>query len=120
MRAATSLLRAPLVAFFLCVLYAPLALSQTAPAKQFRVILTYPPGGASDIMGRIIAQKLGEIWGQTVLVENRSGANGSIGIEYAARQPAGAAPGIGEAKRERSDERLVEHLQVAAGDPGRP
>ena len=61
--------------------------AQTAPAKQFRVILTYPPGGASDIMGRIIAQKLGEIWGQTVLVENRSGANGAIGIEYAARQP---------------------------------
>ncbi len=68
---------------------APLAASaQTAPAKSFRVILTYPPGGASDIMGRIIAQKLGEIWGQNVLVENRSGANGSIGIEYAARQPA--------------------------------
>jgi tripartite-type tricarboxylate transporter receptor subunit TctC len=39
-------------------------------------------------MARIIAQKLGEIWGQTVLVENKSGANGSIGIEYAARQPA--------------------------------
>ena len=52
------------------------------------MILTYPPGGASDIMGRIIAQKLGEIWGQTVLVENRAGANGAIGIEYAARQPA--------------------------------
>jgi tripartite-type tricarboxylate transporter receptor subunit TctC len=88
MRAAKSLLRIPLITIFLWVLYAPLALSQTAPAKQFRVILTYPPGGASDIMGRIIAQKLGEIWGQTVLVDNRSGANGSIGIEYAARQPA--------------------------------
>jgi tripartite-type tricarboxylate transporter receptor subunit TctC len=62
--------------------------AQGQPAKQFRVILTYPPGGASDIMGRLIAQKLGEIWGQTVLVENKSGANGSIGIEYAARQPA--------------------------------
>ena len=68
---------------------APLAASaQTAPAKSFRVILTYPPGGASDIMGRIIAQKLGDIWGQNVLVENRSGANGSIGIDYAAKQPA--------------------------------
>jgi tripartite-type tricarboxylate transporter receptor subunit TctC len=62
--------------------------AQTAPARQMRVILTYPPGGASDIMGRIMAQKLGEIWGQTALVENRVGANGSIGIEYAARQPA--------------------------------
>ena len=56
--------------------------------KQMRLITTYPPGGASDIMARIIAQKLGEIWGQTVIVENRAGANGSIGLEYAARQPA--------------------------------
>ncbi len=45
--------------------------AQPPPGRQMRVILTYPPGGASDIMGRIMAQKLGEIWGQTVLVENR-------------------------------------------------
>jgi tripartite-type tricarboxylate transporter receptor subunit TctC len=75
------------IATILFLFYGPPSLAQTAPAKQFRVILTYPPGGASDIMGRIIAQKLGEIWGQTVLVENRSGANGSIGIDYAAKQP---------------------------------
>src|SRR5450759_1653747 len=60
----------------------------TYPSKLVRLITTYPPGGASDIMARIIAQKLGEIWGQTVIVENKSGANGSIGLEYAARQPA--------------------------------
>ncbi len=60
----------------------------TYPSKQVRLITTYPPGGASDIMARIIAQKLGEIWGQTVIVENKSGANGSIGLEYSARQPA--------------------------------
>jgi tripartite-type tricarboxylate transporter receptor subunit TctC len=88
MRAVTSSLHSAIVAVILGVFCAPSAMAQTSPAKQFRVILTYPPGGASDIMGRIIAQKLGEIWGQTVLVENRSGANGSIGIEYAARQPA--------------------------------
>ena len=70
------------------VLFAASATAQSAPAKQMRLITTYPPGGASDIMGRLIAQKLGEIWGQTVIVENKSGANGSIGIEYAARQPA--------------------------------
>jgi len=75
------------IAIILSFFHAPLSGAQPAPAKQFRVILTYPPGGASDIMGRIIAQKLGEIWGQTVLVENRSGANGSIGIDYAAKQP---------------------------------
>ncbi len=65
-----------------------IAFSQSAPAKQVRLITTYPPGGASDIMARIIGSKLGEMWGQTVLVENKAGANGSIGIEYAARQPA--------------------------------
>jgi tripartite-type tricarboxylate transporter receptor subunit TctC len=75
------------IAIIVSLLYGPQSVAQTAPAKQFRVVLTYPPGGASDIMGRIIAQKLGEIWGQTVLVENRSGANGSIGIDYAAKQP---------------------------------
>ena len=87
-------------ASFLVVLTAALlpaiACAQTAPAKQMRLITTYPPGGASDIMARIIGQKLGEIWGQTVIVENKSGANGSIGMEYAARQtPDGSSFVIG-------------------------
>lgn len=87
MRAAKSVLRGLICAgLATAAFHVSVAVAQPAPGKQFRVILTYPPGGASDIMGRIIAQKLGEIWGQTVLVENRSGANGSIGIEYAARQ----------------------------------
>ena len=72
----------------ICALTPSATLAQTAPAKQLRMVLTYPPGGASDIMGRIIAQRLGEIWGQTVLVESKPGANGSIGIDYAAKQPA--------------------------------
>ena len=88
MTAAKPGFRALSVLVFVLALAPLTASAQSAPAKQFRVILTYPPGGASDIMGRIIAQKLGEIWGQTVLVENRSGGNGSIGIDYAARQPA--------------------------------
>ena len=50
-----------------------LATTPTYPGKLVRLITTYPPGGASDIMARIIAQKLGEIWGQTVIVENKSG-----------------------------------------------
>ncbi len=85
MKAARALLAVLSAAFFFTP---PPALAQPVPGKQTRMILTYPPGGASDIMGRIMAQKLGEIWGQTVLVENRAGANGAIGIEYAARQPA--------------------------------
>src|SRR5689334_9415271 len=81
-----SLHRAVVASAFLSVACVPLTSAQTAPSKQFHVIVTYPPGGASDIMGRIVAQKLGEIWGQTVLVENKGGANGSIGIDYAAKQ----------------------------------
>src|SRR5712691_4152523 len=76
------------LAFALTALAPATSSAQQAPAKQMRLITTYPPGGASDIMGRLVAQKLGEIWGQTVIVENKAGANGSIGIEYAARQPA--------------------------------
>jgi tripartite-type tricarboxylate transporter receptor subunit TctC len=68
--------------------HAQTAAAQTYPSKPVRLITTYPPGGASDIMARIVAQKLNEIWGQSVIVENKSGANGSIGLEYAARQPA--------------------------------
>lgn len=65
-----------------------LAQAQTYPSKLVRFIVTYPPGGSSDVMARIIGQKLTEYWGQTVLVESRPGADGSIGMEFAARQPA--------------------------------
>ena len=61
--------------------------AQSYPSKPVRLIVTYPPGGSSDSMARILAQKLGEIWGQTVIVENKAGAAGSIGMEFAARQP---------------------------------
>ncbi len=58
------------------------------PNKLVRFVVTYPPGGSSDVMARIIGQKLTEYWGQTVLIESRPGADGSIGMEYVARQPA--------------------------------
>src|SRR6185503_17132347 len=45
-----------------------------------------PPGGSSDLMARVFGQKLGEVWGQTVIIESKPGAAGSIGMEYAARQ----------------------------------
>lgn len=64
------------------------ALAQAAafPNKPVRLIVTYPPGGSSDLMARIVAQKLGELWGQQVLVDSKPGAAGSIGMEFAARQ----------------------------------
>ena len=74
------------VAALLALLVTGSALSQAYPAKPVRLIVTYPPGGSSDLMARIFGQKLAEVWGQQVLVESRPGAAGSIGMEYAARQ----------------------------------
>jgi tripartite-type tricarboxylate transporter receptor subunit TctC len=66
-----------------------LAQAQPAyPTKPVRFIVTYPPGGSSEIMARIVGKQLSEYWGQPILVEPRPGADGSIGMEYAAKQPA--------------------------------
>src|SRR5260221_360371 len=59
--------------------------AQGYPAKPVRMIVAYPPGGGTDIVGRAVAQKLGELVGQSVVVENRGGASGNIGPELAAR-----------------------------------
>ena len=62
--------------------------AQSYPSKVIRFIVTYPPGGSSDVMARIIGQQLTEYWGQQVIVDSRPGADGAIGMEYAAKQPA--------------------------------
>jgi tripartite-type tricarboxylate transporter receptor subunit TctC len=64
------------------------AQAQTYPSKPVKLIVTYPPGGSSDLMARVLGQKLSELWGQSVIVESKPGAAGSIGMEFAARQPA--------------------------------
>ncbi len=64
------------------------ALGETYPARPVHLIVTYPPAGSSDLMARILAQKLSELWAQPVIVENKAGAAGSIGMDYAAHQPA--------------------------------
>jgi tripartite-type tricarboxylate transporter receptor subunit TctC len=58
------------------------------PSRPVRLVLAFPPGGASDFVGRLIALRLGEQWSQTVLVDNRGGAGGNVGAEIAARAPA--------------------------------
>ncbi len=70
------------------VLPAGQALAQAFPNKPIRVVVPYAPGGATDIMGRVVAQRMGEILGQQVLVDNRPGANTGIGAEAVAKAPA--------------------------------
>jgi tripartite-type tricarboxylate transporter receptor subunit TctC len=64
------------------------AYAQNYPTKFVKFVVTYPAGGSSDAMARIIGAPLGEIWGQQVIVDSRPGAAGAIGMEYAAKQPA--------------------------------
>jgi tripartite-type tricarboxylate transporter receptor subunit TctC len=64
------------------------AAAQSYPAKTIRLIVPYPPGGPTDLVGRTIGQKLTAAWGQQVLVENRAGAASAVGTEVAARAPA--------------------------------
>ncbi len=71
------------------ILFSGAAQAQQAyPVKTVRFIIPYPPGGSSDVMARVIGKQLTEYWGQQVLVESRPGADGAIGMEYAAKQPA--------------------------------
>ena len=61
------------------------AFAQGYPTKPVRVVVTFPPGGTPDIYGRIMAVELSKLWGQSVVVENRTGAGGTIGTDYAAK-----------------------------------
>ena len=63
------------------------AVAQSWPTKPVKLIVTYPPGGSSDLMSRVYGAKLGELWGQQVVIESKPGAAGSIGMDFAAKQP---------------------------------
>lgn len=62
-----------------------LALAQDYPVRSVRIVVAYSPGGGTDLLSRILARKLGESWGQSVIVDNRPGAGGILGTEIVAR-----------------------------------
>jgi tripartite-type tricarboxylate transporter receptor subunit TctC len=65
-----------------------LAQAQNYPAKPIRIVIPFPPGNTTDIMSRLIAPKMAERLGQQVIVENRPGASGMLGLDYVAKSPA--------------------------------
>ena len=74
-----------LVAFLFGVVFTAAAFAQAFPSRPVRYIVPFPPGGATDIIARVLAQKMGEAWGQPVVVENRAGAAGAIGSDAVAK-----------------------------------
>jgi tripartite-type tricarboxylate transporter receptor subunit TctC len=76
----------PMLALVVAILPAA-ALAQAYPSKTVRLILPFPPGGPTDILGRSIAQRLTEQMGQQVVADNRPGAGGNLGLELAAKSP---------------------------------
>lgn len=63
----------------------PAALAQGYPSRPIRIVVAYAPGGANDLVARPLAQKLNEIWGVPVLVDNRPGGNTMVGTEHVAK-----------------------------------
>lgn len=77
---------AAFAALFSCTVLAQgSAAAQSFPLKAVRIIVAFPPGGGTDIVARIVGQKLAEGWGQQAIIDNRAGASGVIGTEAAAR-----------------------------------
>jgi len=75
-----------LLPFFL-LLAMPLGHAQSWPQRPVRMIVPFAPGGASDLMPRLVGEKLAAIWAQPVIIDNRAGAAGNIGVEAGAKAP---------------------------------
>ena len=79
--------RASLALFALTVVATAAHAQPAWPAKAIRVIVPFPAGGTSDILARLIGQKLTEAWGQQIVVDSRPGATGTIGTDMVVRAP---------------------------------
>lgn len=84
----THLHRRRLLAAAAVLPFARPAWAQAWPAKPVKIVVPYPPGGATDILGRMIAAQLQTAWGQQVIVENKAGAGGVVGNDSVAKSPA--------------------------------
>ena len=73
--------------FLLFMLYVGVAAAQSYPAKPLRLVTPFPPGGSADVIARVAAERLGDAFGQPVIVDNRPGAGGMVGNEYTSKQP---------------------------------
>src|SRR5712675_3617635 len=76
------------LALFLLFAFLSVANAQQYPNKPIRIVIPFPPANTTDIMSRLIAPKMSERLGQQVIVENRPGASGMLGLDYVAKQPA--------------------------------
>src|SRR5262249_46930312 len=74
-------------ALCLASLFSAAAPAQTWPTKPIRLIVPFPPGASSDVVGRLIVQKASEQLGQQIIADNRAGAGGNLGIAVAAKSP---------------------------------
>ena len=80
--------RARALIFALICLFPAANRAQTYPVKPVRYVVPFPAGGSPDIIARLLTERLGRMWGQQLLVDNRPGAGGTVGAAFAAKSPA--------------------------------
>src|SRR5476649_48981 len=94
-RKCVQLLRWLLVAIVGALLLPGMVVAETYPSRSIKLVVPFPPGGPNDIIARIVAQRMSELLGQTVVIDNRGGAGGVVGTDAVAKAaPDGYTIGI--------------------------